>query len=95
MLWSSIYFDPVANLYIYFGIILIHRLTLLYTATAKESLKRRNTIFLNKGMLLLLQIGFEKSPLSKEYLGKNNIGGYSYDLCRLTKDSLLQMFTTH
>jgi hypothetical protein len=63
---------------------------LFYSATAKELLETRKKIFLDKGMPTLHKNGFEKSPFSNSWFGKDNTGSYSWEFCKLTENSSLQ-----
>jgi hypothetical protein len=64
---------------------------LFYSATDKELLEIRKKIFLDKGMPGLQKNGFEKSPFSSSWFGKDHTGSYSYEFCKLTEDSFLQI----
>lgn len=57
----------------------------------KELLNIRNQIFLNKGIPALKLNGFEQSPFSTGWYGKDDSGDYSYELCRLSKSLHLHM----
>jgi hypothetical protein len=64
---------------------------LFYRASAKEILEARNGIFVKKGIPALQKNGFRKSPFSTAWFGRNNLGSFSYELCRLTEKSVLQI----
>ncbi|MEA5426537.1 hypothetical protein [Arcicella lustrica] len=67
----------------------------LYSSNDKEIYAIRRKIFTEKGLPLLFNIGFEKSPFSGACFGRYNNQLHSYDLCRLTEDSMLQKITVH
>ena len=64
---------------------------LFYRVSEKELLNIRNQIFLNKGIPALKQNGFEQSPFSTGWYGKDDSGDYSYELCRLSKSLHMHM----
>jgi hypothetical protein len=66
-----------------------------YKKTDKELLLIRNNIFLEKAIPVLKENGFEQSLFSTSWYGKNNLGDYSYELCRLSKNNHLEMIITH
>jgi hypothetical protein len=68
---------------------------LFYTASPKELLQIRNKIFLDVGVPTLQKQGFQKSPFSTAWFGKDENIGYSYELCRLSKNSELEMVWAH
>ena len=68
---------------------------LIYKISDKELLKIRNKIFLEKGIPALEKNGFVQSPFSTAWFGKNNLGDYTYELCRRSKESYLEMIVTH
>ena len=70
-------------------------MSLFYKISDKELLKIRNNIFIESGLPALEKNGFEKSPFPNSWFGKNNLGDYTYELCRLIKDSQLEFVTTH
>lgn len=63
-----------------------------YTLSDKELVEVRNGIFLERGVPPLVRNGFAKSPFSTAWYGKDNMGGYSYELCKVEKDFLCQLF---
>ncbi len=65
-------------------------MSLFYQATQKEILKIRNTIIKNTGIPILEEKGFKRSPFSTSWYGKDDLHGFTYNLCRLTDDSTLQ-----
>jgi len=66
---------------------------LFYKVSDKELLKIRNEIFLDKGISALKKNGFEQSPFKTSWFGQydRNISGYSYELCRLSQKSRLEI----
>ncbi|MBL4677670.1 MAG: hypothetical protein JKY70_15930 [Mucilaginibacter sp.] len=68
---------------------------LFYTATQKETLNARNELFLSKGVPALKKNGFEKSPFSTDWFGRNNLQDFTYTLCRLNAYSHLEIINTH
>jgi hypothetical protein len=63
---------------------------LFYKATRKEILEIRNKIIREAGIPTLEKKGFKKSPFSTSWYGKDDLQGFTYYLCRLTGDSVLQ-----
>lgn len=61
----------------------------------KKLLDVRNKIFLEKGIPALFKCGFERSPFSTAWFGRNNLGDYTYELCRASKGSHLEIIVTH
>lgn len=70
-------------------------MAIFYQATDKELLDLRNRLFIEKGVPALFKNGFVKSPFSTAWFGKDNMGGYQYDLCRLTNDDHLEMLIVY
>jgi hypothetical protein len=68
---------------------------LLYSVSEKELLEIRNKIFVTDGIPALYRNNFEKSPFTNHWYGKNNLGDYTYELCRLSEHSHLEIITTH
>ena len=66
---------------------------LFYKASDKELLKIRNKIFLESGIPALKKNGFIESPFPNSWYGKDDIGGYTYELCRLSNNSHLEIIT--
>lgn len=66
---------------------------LFYTASAKELLQIRNKIFLDFGLPALQKQGFQKSPFSTAWFGKDDLQGYSYELCRIDSGVYLQIIS--
>jgi hypothetical protein len=63
---------------------------LFYKATQKEILEIRNKIIRETGIPVLEMKGFKKSPFSTSWYGKDDLQGFTYCLCRLTSDSVLE-----
>jgi hypothetical protein len=59
--------------------------------TVKEELNIRNNIFIEVGIPPLIKKGFEKSPFSTAWYGKDNLGNYNYELCRLNDNKYLEI----
>lgn len=72
-----------------------NRMGLFYKVSEKELFEVRNKIFLEKGIPALKKNGFEQSPFSTAWFGKNNLGDLTYELCRVRKDSILEIVVTH
>lgn len=70
-------------------------MALFYTASPKELLQIRNKIFLDVGLPALQKNGFEKSPFSTAWFGKNEDVGYSYELCRLVGLDTFEIISVH
>lgn len=68
---------------------------LLYKISDKELLELRNKIFLEKGVPSLKSNDFHPSPFSTAWFGKNNLGDFTYELCRVTNGSILETITGH
>jgi hypothetical protein len=65
-------------------------MSLFFKPSAKELLEFRNQIVLESG-IPLLEKGFKKSPFSTSWFGRDSLHGYTYELCRLTPESKLQV----
>ncbi len=63
---------------------------LFYKVSSKELLAIRNKIFLENGIPALYKNGFQKSPFSTAWFGKDDLKGFTYELCRLVDNSLLE-----
>jgi hypothetical protein len=63
---------------------------LFYKTTRKEILEIRNRIIKDIGIPTLEKNGFKKSPFSTSWYGKDDLHGFTYYLCRLTGDSILE-----
>ena len=68
---------------------------LFYKPTDKEILEIRKKIFFDKGLPLFQKYGYEKSPFSTGYFGRDNNGDYHFELCKLTETSLLEIVSVN
>jgi hypothetical protein len=68
---------------------------LLYKVTPKDLLDSRNKIFTERGIPALKRNGYERSPFPESLFGRNNLGDYTYELCRLKANSHLEIIVTH
>jgi hypothetical protein len=68
---------------------------LFYKVTSRKLLDVKNEIFVKSGIPALKRNGFEKAPFPETLFGKNNLGDYTYDLCRLTRNSDLEIIVAH
>lgn len=66
-----------------------------YKASDKELLEIRKKIFTDHGLPPLTKNGFVKSPFSTSWFGKDDLGGYQYDLCRLNDNDHLEMLNVY
>ncbi|KFF06465.1 hypothetical protein [Flavobacterium reichenbachii] len=66
-----------------------------YKTSEKELLAIRNTIFKDYGIPELEKNGYVKSPSKTSWFGEYDagIGGYSYELCKLTNQNKLHIIT--
>lgn len=71
--------------------LLVIAMEIFYRATLKELLDVRNKIVRETAIPCLLQQGFTKSPFSTAWNGRNNLGSFAYELCRLTPNSCLEI----
>ncbi len=58
-------------------------------------LEARNKIFLERALPTLKKNGFEEMPFRAPWFGKNNLGDYTYELCKLNENRHLEIITTH
>lgn len=70
-------------------------MALIYRINPKELLNDRKKLFLERGVPILSKNDFEKSPFSNSWFGRNNVGDYTYEMCRLSMKSQLEYITTH
>jgi len=70
-------------------------MSLFYKVTDKELVKLKNYVFTERGIPALLQNGFSKSPFSTSWFGTDNTGGYTYDFCRISNESRLEIIFVH
>jgi hypothetical protein len=68
---------------------------LSYKISDKKLLDIRNKIFAERGIPALYKNGFKKSPFSTAWYGWNNLGDFTYELCRVGDHSNLEIITTH
>lgn len=68
---------------------------LFYKASAKQLLEIKNEIFVQNGIPALEKNGFQKSPFAVDWFGRNNLGDFTYELCRLSVQGHLETITTH
>ncbi|MBN9386334.1 MAG: hypothetical protein J0H74_36585 [Chitinophagaceae bacterium] len=68
---------------------------LFYHVSPKELLKIRNEIFITEGIPALKKNGFDRAPFSESLFGRNNLGDFTYELCRLNTDSVLDFLQAH
>jgi hypothetical protein len=73
----------------------INNMGLFYKASKKQLLEARNKIYLTVGIPALKNKGFEELPFRTPWFGKNNLGDYTYELCRLNERNELEMITAH
>lgn len=66
---------------------------MFYKLSAKSLLAMRNSILLN-AIPSLEEQGFEKSPFTSSWYGRNNLGDFTYHLARLS-NSCLELITIH
>ena len=66
---------------------------MFYRVSEKQLLADRNSLIKEVGIPSLLKNGFIKSPFLGIWFGEydNNTKGYSYELCRLTNDKILEV----
>ena len=72
-----------------------NKMGLFYNISDNDLLEVRNEIFLDKGIPTLKNKGFGKSPFSTAWFGKNNLGDFTYEMCRISEYSVLQSVITH
>lgn len=68
---------------------------IFYKVSTKKLLAARNEIFLKNGIPILKKNGFKEMPFRAPWFGKNNLGDYTYELCRLNEKRHLEIVTTH
>jgi len=64
---------------------------IFYKVTDKELLTLKNKVVVETAIPTLQKHGFIYSPYSTPWNGRNNLGDFSYELCRLSSDSQLQI----
>jgi hypothetical protein len=70
-------------------------MNIFFNPSSKEKLLALNEVFQKKGVPALINQGFIKSPFTASFYGKNNIGSFTYDHCRLSSNSELHCLTTY
>jgi len=68
---------------------------LFYKMSDKKLLEIRNKIFCEDGIPVLEKNGFEQSPFPTSWYGKDDMGGYTYELCRLSNEEHLEIVTVY
>ncbi|MFC0516332.1 hypothetical protein ACFFGT_19090 [Mucilaginibacter angelicae] len=68
---------------------------LFYKVSPKTLLETRNKIFVETAIPALQKKGFEKSPFTSSWFGRNNLNGFSYALCRVSGHSRMEFIETH
>jgi len=68
-----------------------NNMTLFFKPKIKKILLDRNEIFLSKGLVELNELGFRESPFSTSWFGKNNLNDYTYEVCRLASNDILEV----
>jgi len=66
-----------------------------YKVSEKDLLLVRNNIFTEVGIPTLIENGYCKSPFSGSWFGKNNLGDFTYESCRVSQNSHLEIILTH
>ncbi len=67
---------------------------LFYKLSSKKLLEIRNEMFVKFGIPILKRRGFEEMPFQAPWFGRNNLGDYTYELCRLNERQHLEIITT-
>ena len=68
---------------------------LLYSVPPKKFLEDRKSIVVKQGIPALNKKGFGKAPFPESLYGRNNLGDFTYELCRLDAGSVLDFITIH
>jgi hypothetical protein len=68
---------------------------LLYKISDEKFVEVRNRIFIDSGIPVLQRNGFEKSRFATAWFGKDDLNGYTYELCRLSKSHDLEIIETN
>lgn len=66
-----------------------------YKASEGNMLESIGKEFEARAVLKLMQNRFIHSPFSTSWFGKNNLGGYTYEFCKLLSSGHLQWLTVH
>lgn len=68
---------------------------LFYQVSDKEMVQARNGLFRERGIPALQQQHFVPTPFSSSWFGRDNLGGYTYEFCRIAPGSHLEMVQVH
>lgn len=66
-------------------------MSFFYSISAKDLVECKNAVFKERGIPAILRNGFCKSPFSTAWFGKDGHGGYTYDFCRISSGSHLEI----
>lgn len=66
-----------------------------YRVSTKNIVEVRNKIFLERGLPRLKENGFVESPFSTSWFGRDDHGGYAYELVRLTETNQLEYLSVY
>lgn len=66
---------------------------LFYKTTPRQNLELRNRIFLDRGIPALTKNGFERSPFTTSWFGRNELNDFRYELFRLNSEKELEAIT--
>lgn len=78
----------------YPGVALLSITNIIMAVSDKEILQIRNKLFLERGVPILAEQRFIKSPFKADWYGRNNLGDFSYVHYRLAHGSNLEMVDT-
>jgi hypothetical protein len=67
---------------------------IFFKVSDNKLLEVRNKVFRENGIPALEKNGFRRSPFSTAWFGKDDIGGFTYDMCRLSANSRLETVQT-
>lgn len=67
---------------------------IFYKVSDAKLVEIRNKIFRENGIPALEKNGFRRSPFSTSWFGKDDIGGFTYEMCRLSENSRLEIIET-
>jgi hypothetical protein len=68
---------------------------IFFKVSNKKLLDIRNRIVAERGIPALKKNGFVQSPFHSHWYGRNNLGDFTYTLCRMSKTFYLEMITIH
>lgn len=63
---------------------------MFYKVNSKTILEAKKRIFIEKGIPALKANGFSRSPFTTSWYGRNNLGYYTFSLCRLAATNHLE-----